>query len=81
MDKEDVGNSLVQWLGLRALTAEGLGSIPGQGTKSHKPCAQPKQTNKQTKMWYTYNEILSSYEKEGNSVIFQQHGWTLGALC
>ena len=23
----------VQWLGLRALTAEGTGSIPGQGTK------------------------------------------------
>ena len=23
----------VQWLGLRALTAEGLGSIPGRGTK------------------------------------------------
>ena len=29
-----VGNSpVVQWLGLRVLTAEGLGSIPGQGTK------------------------------------------------
>ena len=28
------GNSLeVQWLGLHAFTAEGLGSIPGQGTK------------------------------------------------
>ena len=28
------GNSLVvQWLGLSALTAEGLGSIPGRGTK------------------------------------------------
>ena len=28
------GNSLaVQWLGLRALTAEDPGSIPGQGTK------------------------------------------------
>ena len=28
------GNSLVvQWLGLRAFTAEGLGSIPGRGTK------------------------------------------------
>ena len=24
---------MVQWLGFRALTAEGLGSIPGQGTK------------------------------------------------
>ena len=29
------GNSLaVQWLGLCALTAEGLGSIPGRGTKT-----------------------------------------------
>ena len=29
-----VGNSLVvQWLGLHAFTAEGLGSIPGQVTK------------------------------------------------
>ena len=28
------GNSLaVQWLGLRTFTAEGTGSIPGQGTK------------------------------------------------
>ena len=28
------GNSLVvQWLGLSAFTAEGLGSIPGRGTK------------------------------------------------
>ena len=28
------GNSLaVQWLGLGAFTAEGAGSIPGQGTK------------------------------------------------
>ena len=29
-----VGNSLVvQWLGLRAFTVEGVGSIPGRGTK------------------------------------------------
>ena len=32
--KNTFGNSLVvQWLGLHALTAEGLGSIPAQGTK------------------------------------------------
>ena len=31
---DNLGNSLVvQWLGLRAFTAEGSGSIPGQGTK------------------------------------------------
>ena len=32
------GTSLdVQWLRLRALNAEGLGSIPGQGTRPHMP--------------------------------------------
>ena len=32
--KQNKGNSLaVQWLGLRASTAEGPGQIPGQGTK------------------------------------------------
>lgn len=31
--KKRIGNSLaVQWLGLGAYTARGLGSIPGQGT-------------------------------------------------
>ena len=35
------GHSLVvQWLGLRAFTAEGTVSIPGQGAKIH--VAQPK---------------------------------------
>ena len=34
-EKEYVGNSLVaQWLGLSTLTAVGLGSITGRGTKS-----------------------------------------------
>ena len=33
-DLNGLGNSLVvQWLRLHALTAEGRGSIPGQGTK------------------------------------------------
>ena len=32
--KKSLGNSqAVQWLGCRALTAKGQGSIPGQGTK------------------------------------------------
>ena len=33
---------MVQWLGLRALTAEGLDSIPGWGTKI--PQSQKKKT-------------------------------------
>ena len=33
-----IGTSLVaQWLGLLALNAEDLGSIPGRETRSHKP--------------------------------------------
>ena len=45
-----IGNSLaVQWLGLHVLTAKGLGSVPGQGTRipQAKWCS-PKQ-NKQKK--------------------------------
>ena len=44
--KENWGNSLVvQWLGLRALNAEGPGSIPGWGTKIHKPQGTAKINN------------------------------------
>ena len=41
---------MVQWLGLCTVNAEGLGSIPGQGTKIPASCvAWPnKQTNKKT---------------------------------
>ena len=47
------GNSLaIQWLGLGAFTADGPGSIPGQGTKipqavRHGQKTKTKQTNKQ----------------------------------
>ena len=44
-NKIDFGNSLVvQWLGLCAFTAKGLGSIPGRGTKIPKAtrCSQKK---------------------------------------
>ena len=44
------GNSLaVQWLGLRASTAGGLGLIPGWGTKIPQAGAQPKTKKKYTK--------------------------------
>ena len=36
---------MVQWLGLCALTAEGVGSIPGQGTKILQ-AVWPKNKNK-----------------------------------
>ena len=54
--KQNRNSLVVQWLGLHASTAGGLGSIPGQGTKI--PQASwwgQKQTNKQkpndTKSW------------------------------
>ena len=38
-----LGNSrMVQWLGLRAFTAEGLDLIPSQGMESHRPCSRAK---------------------------------------
>ena len=41
-------NSLaVQWLGHGAFTAEGAGSIPGQGTKIPQAAAQPKKKGKE----------------------------------
>ena len=41
--KNVAGNSLVvQWLGLRASTAGGMGSIPGQGAKPHSAAKKKK---------------------------------------
>ena len=37
---------VVQWLRLRVPNAGGLGSIPGQGTRSHMPQLTLKQPNK-----------------------------------
>ena len=46
IEVDNVGTSLaVQQLGLRALTAEGPGSIPGQGTKIPQ-AARPSQKKK-----------------------------------
>ena len=39
---------MVQGLGLHALTAKSLGSIPGRRTRSHKPHGSAKTQNKQT---------------------------------
>ena len=41
--KEKLGTSLaVQWLGLRAFTAKGLGLIPGRATNPTSRVARPK---------------------------------------
>ena len=44
---------MVQWLGLRASTAEGLGSIPGRGTKIPQAVRVAKQNNNQEKESYS----------------------------
>ena len=49
LKKHPLGNSLaVQWLGLQPLTAQGLGSIPGWGTKIPQAtrCGQKQQQQK-----------------------------------
>ena len=43
----------VQRLGLRTLTAEGPGSVPGQGTKIPQTAQQKKQNKKQNKQTQT----------------------------
>ena len=51
---------MVQWLKLCAPNAEGLGSIPGQGTRSHMlklrvGMSQLKILGAATKMWHSPN--------------------------
>ena len=60
-----LGNSLaVQWLRLLVLTAEGLGSIRGQGTKISQTVRCGQKTNKQTKPKKTM--LLSEKNKRKN---------------
>ena len=53
-DKKAIhGNSLaVQWLGLHAFTAEGLGSIPGRGTEIPQAVPRKKKKNSLTQEGY-----------------------------
>ena len=51
-----IGNSLaVQWLGLHAFTAKGMGSIPGQGTKIPQATQYSKNKTKENKNKYAHN--------------------------
>ena len=55
------GNSLaVQWLGPCTFTAEGLGSIPGRGTKILQ-AAWPKPKKISQCHYYIYNECITSF--------------------
>ena len=53
---------MAQWLGLRALTAEGLGSIPGRGTKMPQAARRGK---KKKGLSPNPAHITSYYLKEG----------------
>ena len=45
-----IGNSLVvQWLGLYTFTTEGMGLIPGWGTKIPRAVVRPKKKKKEKK--------------------------------
>ena len=55
---------MVQWLGLHATKAGGLGSIPGQGTRSHMPLLRPgiakerkKERKKEKLFLFTYTNL------------------------
>ena len=56
-----LGTSLaVQWLGLRALTAKGLGSIPGQETKIPQPATPHPQIKSLLLGFSTYSASASA---------------------
>ena len=60
----NLGNSLVvQWLGLHAFTAEGLGSIPGQRTKI--PQAASRGQKKQDTRFYPerYGQFSAAFKQ------------------
>ena len=60
---------VVQWLRLHAPKAGGMGSIPGRGTRiSHVTWwGQKKKRIDKQNVGYSYNGILFSLKKEGNS--------------
>ena len=67
------GNSLVvQWLGLPAFTAKGMGLIPGQGTKTLQAAwfSQKKKRKKKKKEFYN-QKIYPSKMKERASLVAQ----------
>ena len=64
---------MVQWLGLCAFTAEGVGSIPGQGTKI--PQAVQWDQKKERKFWVLFESKVGHIprSKEGTLTIVTRH--------
>ena len=70
----------VQWLGLSAFTAMGLGLIPGQGTKIPQAvwCSQKKKKGNVTKLTnLTLDELSISKLRELKIKWFQQSQWQI----
>ena len=60
------GNFLaIQWLGLRAPTTEGLGSIPGQGTKIPQgmQCVLRHKTTSQDKVTFKWQFLIPGFHR------------------
>ena len=60
VNSKDSGTSLaVQWLGLHASTARGMGSIPGRGTKILHATPRPKKKkkNKDSGAWLPWFKL------------------------
>ena len=70
---------MVQWLGLHAFTAEGPGSIPGEGTKIPQ-AAWLRQKNKQKTMRYHYTPIKMAKIQNTDNTRCWQTGGTTGTL-
>ena len=68
-EMRELGNSLVvQWLGLHAFTAKGMGSIPSQGTKIPQAtwCGQnfkktKKERNEGTVYWDSFSNFIIAH--------------------
>ena len=85
--KSTAGTSLmVQWLRLQAPNAGGLGSIPGQGTRSHMlqrkiPRVQQRQLEISTKIsTATKTRCNLSKEKRKERTALQRAAWKLGRV-
>ena len=77
-----MGNSLaVQWLGLHALNVEGLGSIPGQGTKIPQAVwhgqkkKKPPLTNKNETKQKTTTRCNNVFQSLGFSQLVHTYPW------
>ena len=82
-----LGNSLVvQWLGLHAFTAEGVGLIPGWGTKIPQAAWCGQRKKKKKKYIYAYTHIYMyiyihnhvSYSFHKNNIANWEHIYAQG---